>query len=511
MARTRDVLPYWRWLGGLLSALFVVVALEDTARANWLTKLVSEAGDVGKGVASKSARIADHDLARAVSSLERVPETKGTLALAAHAGPEGHWQLANRQGDTFTAANAAEMARAVGTLSPGHSGKVAIYLTPEAVFADRSLLDALPDGVELHVVTRAGSRRLIADATHAAGRLRIEFAPNLLLDVVDVAALEEAIYQLGRRLTPSSVRVVALDPGGPDALMRVPRKDKTTKTALVDSVDPASLPDALESVRGQTVVLTGRVAGDELQFVSQSGASGSIGIERLRQAARDQDVNLVVVRGGSGRQPGGRNWLWQTVSVPGMSEAMKQPTFGDFLSTLAGRETPLAVSVRHDPRGRAVIEAVPEGALAVPLPDSVGEWLQTFSGEVMGQILVAGVEADLRDKARQEELDLRIVPGIPSDYQFGYLLLAALSLFGPLTAWRWWRRVWPPESAREYQSPVGLFLAKGVRLLAFVLLFLPLVGLPIAMRALILYLWGILTVPVRVLRWLRSRFAVEAT
>jgi hypothetical protein len=123
----------------------------------------------------------------------------------------------------------------------------------------------------------------------------------------------------------------------------------------------------------------------------------------------------------------------------------------------------------------------------------------------MGRIAVAGIEADLRDKDRQTELDWRLIPAIPSVIQIGYLASLGMGLFGLGTAWRWWGRVWPPEERGEYGGRIGYGAARGARAVLFTLVFLPLVGLPIFLRYVWLQVWRVVTIPFRVLRWLKDR------
>ncbi len=151
---------------------------------------------------------------------------------------------------------------------------------------------------------------------------------------------------------------------------------------------------------------------------------------------------------------------------------MKQPTVGDFLSNIANEAVPLTIFARRDGYGRVVLEALPPQSSAVPLTDSITNWVDDLTGEAMGRIAVAGFEADLRDESRQKELDYRIIPGIHSSIQITYLLLIALGLFGLGTGWSWWNRIWPAEDRVEYASSFGYALARLVRGLAFVLLFL---------------------------------------
>src|SRR5262249_59461755 len=116
--------------------------------------------------------------------------------------------------------------------------------------------------------------------------------------------------------------VVAPGPGGPPRLPASPRMDPVTRRARVDIIDPASLPAALGTVSGQTVLVTGRVDARLLYIQPASGAERSILLADLFRAAEETDVNLIVLRAASTpRQPGGRNWLWQQVEVRGLEQA----------------------------------------------------------------------------------------------------------------------------------------------------------------------------------------------
>lgn len=84
-----------------------------------------------------------------------------------------------------------------------------------------------------------------------------------------------------------------------------------------------------------------------------------------------------------------------------------------------------------------------------------------------------------------------------------------VSLFCGLVGWEfsssWWRRVWPIEQREEYGNAIGYQAARAVRLLAFLLLFLPVVGFAAFLAAVAAQLWHMLTAPLRWLRWLRGK------
>ena len=74
----------------------------------------------------------------------------------------------------------------------------------------------------------------------------------------------------------------------------------------------------------------------------------------------------------------------------------------------------------------------------------------------------------------------------------------------------WWHRVWPKEQRTEYQIEAGFRAAQAVRLVAFVLLFLPIVGVPAMIAATALQLLGLILLPVRFVGWLAGRASPRA-
>ncbi len=484
----------------------VQAASAGPAQANWLTKIVKEAGEAGGETAARTGKIGSGALDNVATHLKSLPDAPGTTAVAAHVGPEGHWHFANRSGNTFTAGNADELGRMRQAMAPDTSGgKLALYLTSDTIFSQRAMLKDLPSDADLFVVEGGKSYRLVPRKAGTRDTLFADFGSGLLVDLPDQKLFTETLFQLGQRLKPSSVRVLSLSPGGPDALNRVPRFDSATKSALVDEIDPQSLVRALPSVSGQTVIVTGRLEGELLSLAPSSGSQVSLRIAELRAAADAADVNLVIVRSASARQPGGRNWLWQKVEVSGLESALKQPTFGEFLSALGAKSGPMTVSAAEDGFGRVVLRAVSDGGVSKPLTGQLEDWMNAISGSVIGNVPVDGIDAHVRNEDRQQELDLRLIPGIPSGLQIGYIVGLVMGILGLGNALLWWRRIWPPEARDDYGGAIGYNAARVTRWTAFGLVFLPLAG-PFAFVWLCLQqIWSIVTAPWRFLKWVFGR------
>jgi hypothetical protein len=485
-------------------AALLLAAAVPSAQAEWLSRLARIGAEVGE-VAPKAARIGIVDLERAATHIRTLPPSSGA-ALAAHATPEGHWKFVNRNGDVFTAATPEELQRVLPTLLPetAPGSKLGIYLSEETLFGDRALLKELPAAATLYVVAGKDSYPLIKRTMSGGAQLYAAVRPKLIVELRDRKLFNEALSQLERPLSRSSIRTLALEPGGPSTLSSYPRLDADTKAALVDAVDPASLAGAISSVRGQTVLVTGRVEDNFLYFRPSSGAEQNVRLSDLMGAAAEYDVNLVILHAATPRQPGGRNWLWQRIAVGGLDDALKRATLGDFLDALGQQRGEFRVGVTREGSGRVAIRAVPVDAEAGVTGMVSDLWTNSVSS-LTGNVVTSAVEVHARGEDRQRELDTRIVPWVPAWIQILYLIsLGAGVLAWPVSS-AWFRRIWPAEERGEYRGAVGYRAAQAMRLAAFLFLFLPVVGLPALTAWAILQLWELVMLPVRVVRWLATR------
>ncbi len=511
-----------RLLGGkvlrlLTAAVVVPLALSSTAAlspadANWLTKIVRESGEASsKGTKPRLGALGD-----AALYIKALPDgaAGSDLAFAAHAGSEGHWTFVNKNGDVFTAGTPDEMKRVTSALAPeataGAESKLALYLSDQTVFQQRSSLKDLPKGARLSVVIGNDGYPLVRRNDGRKDGLQdtvfAELRSNLMVSMHDERLFREAIWQLSRPLSTSYLRVLALEAGGPDRLAAVPRFDPATKGALVDRIDPNSLGAALSGIRGQTAVLTARVEAGQLRFVYGT-SERSLPLAEIERAAAGTDVNLVILQSSSPRQPGGRNWLWQTVTVDGLDNAMKRATFADFLNALgASRGGRFSVDVVRSAAGRTVLRALPVSADARPIGGQLEDWAAEFASAITGNVLTSAVEFTGNSEERQSELDHRVLPGIPSAIQMTYLAGLFAGILGLGVVRDWWRRLWPAEIRKDYSSAFGYHAARAAKLLAFGLLFLPLAGVPGFAKTVMQQLWRAITWPNYAMRWIVERF-----
>lgn len=484
------------------AAMLLAVAAPPRANANWLTKIAREAGEAGTKVGKLGLGAVDN----AASHIKTLPHVEKGAALAAHATPEGHWQFVNRSGEVYTAGTPAEMGRFVSTLAPelakSGEGRLALYLSEDTVFAQRALLKDLPKDAELHLVFGKDAFPLLR---RGDDKLFAEIKPNVIAELSDHKLFAEAAFQLARPLNKANIRVLSLEPGGPERISSAPRIDPATKSADIDRIDPAKLANGLTSIRGQTAVVSGRIDGTYLHFNPSSGGEQTIALKELASAAEAADVNLVILQSNAPRQPGGRNWLWQRVEVAGLDDALKRATFADFLDALGANLGELSVTASPQGAGRIVLRATPTGSSATPVSTTIGNWLSEITSNITGQVVTSAVEVYANDKDRQSELDLRLIPFLPSHVQVFYIMGLVFAVLGLGVTRDWWARIWPPEQRADYGNAIGYYAAKIVRLLAFLLVFMPFVGVPAFVVSIALQAWWYLTAPIRFVRWLTSR------
>jgi hypothetical protein len=405
-----------QWACAVVATLGLCVC-EKPADAGWLSSLVRETVEDSGGAAGRvsgSVELAPvKSAAEFLGKLGNAPKD----ALAAHATPEGHWQFVNRDGQTFTVGTPDEMKRVLSTLAPDDAasgtGKMTLYLSEDSVFANRAALQELPEDANLNVVVDKAAFPITRSGKGADVALRAVLAPHLAIELRDQSALEETAFLLSRPLNKANIRTIAFGTGTISALSSAPKLDPVTKVPLVDLLDPAKLGTGLRPLRGQTALVTGRVEAGNLIVSPAGGTEVSVSIDRLIAASRESDVNLVILQSDSSRQAGGRNWLWQKITIGGLDAATEKATFGDFLDALAARRGGFLLNADSDAVGRVRIAAAPDASTAA-LSDDASNVVEELVSHVTGEVVTNAVNINARDRDTQTERDIRLIPWLPA-------------------------------------------------------------------------------------------------
>ncbi len=89
----------------------------------------------------------------------------------------------------------------------------------------------------------------------------------------DRKLFDETVFQLGRPLNRSNIRVLALEPGGPQWLSFAPRFDPVTRHPQVDQVDPAALGGALRKLGAKPCSSPAALTAMRSAFVPATGGA----------------------------------------------------------------------------------------------------------------------------------------------------------------------------------------------------------------------------------------------
>jgi hypothetical protein len=334
--------------------------------------------------------------------------------------------------------------------------------------------------------------------------LTAHLTPNLTMQLLDQSLFEETAFLLGRALNKSNVRTIAFEPGVSTPLSSAPKIDADTKVPLVDQLDPNNLSCGLRPIRGQTALVTGRIDAGKLVVAPSVGGEISLPVDDLVAAARQNDVNFVVLQSDSSRQAGGRNWLWQKIKVGGLGEASEKATFGDFLDALAARRGGFLLNANRDGAERVHIAAVPDSSNA-GLSGDASNVIEELVGHVTGEVITNTVSIDARDRDTETERDARLIPWLPASVQYPYLAGLVVGLVSWATVRNWWLRLlqalYIHGAAQKSRSP-----ARIASELFFVLVFIPIAGFPAFVVQAIHQLVQTILAP---FRWIRRRFLMR--
>lgn len=449
------------------------------------------AASVWFGTSNVATATGELQLQRLAQRLAQMPEG-APATLVARVSAEGHWSFINASGEAFTAANTTEIKRAFEILLP-NAGPLppTLILTGDSIFASAALLAQLPKVAVLKLGWADDTFPLVTAGNGTTVHYLAELGPNLLLELTTAAAFTEATLQLQRPMLRRHFRLLSLEPGGPHMLAAQPGRDRSSGRAPVDAIDPEFLSSALGSLRGQTAALVGRFEGDALIVKPPDAPQRALSWAALTAAAIAADVDLLVLKSPSPQQPGGRNWLWQNVEIKGLEYALGHATLADFLAGLGSPSSRLVLTVSQASADRTILQLSPVTGLPAPTftPSAIGNVVSNAVSGMLGNIVHEGAVANFRSAARQAELERRLLPFLSSSLQWLIIGFFIAGCAGAPVSWRWWQRLWPAEQSSDYAQAQGLWAARAVRVLIFVLVFLPLVA-PASAPAMLARAWS---------------------
>lgn len=480
----------WRARG--LSFIFILMfasamIASTSSQAGWFTRLVDKASDAA-GDSRKLGRGGEvSELGAAGVLVTELPKGGRGHAIAAAVTDDGHWKLINGDGERVTVSGSDELEKSLAWLVEERFNKdrrlLSFYIADEGLARNPEFLDVLPGKARRVIVSGNRTYPVFKKRIDGVSQVYVKGREGIDILLNDLERFREIIWQLERPLKRANIRLLSLIPGTDKTPQSVPVVG-TNGLPRPDVVDPYALDNAFRSLGGQTVILTGKVDRDLLYFQKSGESDLSVFISDVTKAARASDINLIVLDTGQARQVGGRDWLWRKVGIGGLESAVQQKNFGDFLNVISQGRGGFDLAIDNSKKKRSILRATPralprgilepaEGLQSDALDDVVSDVVAAFRGN----LVVSALTAEMRSAVREEELDSRIIPWIPSDIQHFYIGSIILGLLGFPAAQRWWRKLWPPEDHAQYRTRAALFAAVGTRWLLFFVLFLPIVGI----------------------------------
>lgn len=489
----------WRSHGTAFAARFMLaaclvfgsVALHTNAANAGLLSLLAKAGkgaSVGKGAGA--AKLGAGVLAADATGLIKVlPDADNVTRFAVQSGPDGIRLAGKSDVDLARYADADALdAKLTELRAASPDGTVEIYVDDYAYERNRAVFDATSRSGKAEIKVLVDKRNV---ASLSADGKVLTFADGLKVLNRPGVELRQIAYRMNAPLVGDQVRLLRFADDAPQ-LPSAREKVYGSKPLAPEpeSVTASDLAGQLKRVRGQTVLVTGRVDGNRLIYRTGSGES-SIGLGEIRIAGAEADVNLLVVDTGSSAQPSSAGVLRSGGFKP-LAEALDARTYGEFLQRLAPRGQDFIVDANRTGRGHVAYSIAP-----VPKPTAP-------SNSADPTIQAIGVAADVarlamiaRDSDTEEEWSRR---WFTERLSAGWNSLILLNLvFGLLAIRSFWRMSrW--MLARLFGRLTNQWLRRALTLLLSFTMILftgAIIGIPVLIWGYVLAIWNIVTWPFR--------------
>ena len=290
--------------------------------------------------------------------------------------------------------------------------------------------------------------------------------------------MKEALWRMGRGMNRGDVHLVSFDGTARSTPNLLPvLTNGMPKPTLIN---PKKLNEALRTLRGKTLIVSGKVEGTDLVVDSAKDGRHVIQFDELKQLAAREDIDLFIVGKRSPKQPAVKTWFGSPFESQ-MKKAFQANTYGDFLSALHGEKKLLTIDTKLAANNRLTFQSLSGesveklGGLTsfIKEIDIVG----ALAGRVVSKLSEISLDLNVKDKERASELNARIIPGVPSILQYLYIANIIFGFVG-WTVSRWvWHKIWPPRARTDFSSLISFIGMKLLRFAVFVFGLLGLFGL----------------------------------
>ncbi len=340
--------------------------------------------------------------------------------------------------------------------------KVALVIQKSNLPKNIHQLNNLP--LNLPIIIQGKQGRLF---TYHQGEPATIAYKNLQLRVTTMDELKDALWLLQRPPVSRTPRFLQIDETASKPLA----SNIPNSSLSVETISPDSLIQSMHSFKYQTLVLSGKVIDGKL-FGKSHNFQG-VSLQKLQQEAENKDINLIILESDK-----------PSLVLEKMSKAIKKAnnkhippydTTGDFFNFLRDPSNSNPVILQSSQSGARQV-AIQWKTTRNIQADSKAELSNKILSGIPLHLLLQSVKIHFPDKQRSQELNDRIIPGIPSWIQFYAIFSVILGFITPATSWRLWKNIWSLQQKNEYQYLLVFLLLWLLHRFLFLILFLPILG-----------------------------------
>jgi hypothetical protein len=340
--------------------------------------------------------------------------------------------------------------------------KVALIIQKSNLPKNIQQLNNLPLNVPIIIQGKQG--RLF---TYHRGESATITYKNVQLRVTTMDELKDALWLLQRPPVSRTPRLLQIDETASKSLA----SNIPNSSLSVETISPDSLIESMHSFKYQTLILSGKVIDGKL--FGKSHNSQGVSLQKLQQEADNKDINLVILE--SDKPSLVLEKMSKAIKKANKNHILPYDTTGDFFNFLRDSSNSKPIILQSSQSGARQV-AIQWKATRNTQADSKAELSDEILSSIPLHLLLQSAKIHFPDKQRSQELNERIIPGIPSWIQFYVIFSVILGFITPGTSWRLWKNIWSLQQRNEYQYLLVFLLLWILHRLFFLILFLPLLG-----------------------------------
>lgn len=382
-----------------------------------------------------------------------LPQGTSPALIRTRIDANNHWVLTDSAGNHLS--NLDDISNPVLVISKAHIPR------------DLSKLDALPRNIPLLIQVDKHLYRLEKQISWVLK------AGGAGIKVQDYAGLHKAIWHFKTPWANGPIRILGL-------------KDQPAHSlAISEGVTSNALKNAPQQLRGQTVVLVGSINNGNIKVAGEQFSLG-----QLRNQADQYDLSLIVLESSD------------KLSAVDISRRIKLTTrngvpqsTGEFLSNIV------------DPSANTIYEIAASGKNQVLISQQTITQATTTTPGPATSVAIAvrlGIRAAIifrPSESRQSELNLRILPWLPSLVGIYLLVSSLIGIYLYRRSNAFLGLLWPSPSRERFPHPLAFYPLAGLR-------FTVLLGLVIPIFGLLIGVYRLTVKVVLAIIWVFNRFIV---